>query len=416
VTNIEIRLDGLFREGLDIEPAHLEQLAADRLPDVLALISRERQAGALRFLDLPDGGDLVETIRGFADGVGQAFENVAVLAAGGSAPGIRALLGTLLHPWWNELGPEYRDYYPRIFILDSIEPDIVGPFLRHVAPARTLYNVVSRSGTTPETASLYLTARAALEAELGEGYRRHFVFTTAEKAGAFRALAEAEGMASLPLPLDVSGSFSVFSAAGLLPAALAGIDVDALLAGARSMRERCLSDEFAGNPAASLAAALHLAQARLSIRTHVLTSFSERLADLGGWFRQLWSSTLGRRSGDSTAPRPVPAVAFGARDHFGQLEMFCGGPPEMLFLFLTVRDSREDLEIATGAGTPSGMESLGWYGRAGRARRDRTTGRDHRCAVPRCGGRRPVAHAAPGHRRLCGSPMGERPAGTVRRR
>src|SRR5690606_5741257 len=98
--------------------------------------------------------------------------------------------------------------------------------------------------------SQFLIVREKLEEAIGDGYRRHLLFTTDPEKGVLRQLAKEEGIAALPIPANVGGRFSVLSAVGLLPAAMTGIDIRALLAGARAMDERCRSPELLENPAA----------------------------------------------------------------------------------------------------------------------------------------------------------------------
>src|SRR5690606_36470574 len=130
---------------------------------------------------------------------------------------------------WNELDDEAREYYPRLYVLDNVDPVTVGGLLERLDPARTLFNVVSKSGSTAETMAQFLVVRSWLRSELDDGYRGHFIFTTDPERGVLRRIAQDEGIVSLPVPPAVGGRFSVLSAVGLLPAALVGIDIDALL-------------------------------------------------------------------------------------------------------------------------------------------------------------------------------------------
>src|SRR3954468_3821374 len=235
--------------GHGIDPARLEAMA-ERFREAHADARRRRESGELGFYALPDEAETVRTIAAFAEGVGQTFSNVVVLGIGGSALGTIALRTALLHPLWNELGDEEREFFPRLYVLDNIDPATIGPFLDRLDVRRTLFNVVSKSGGTAETMSQYLIVRERLQQALGDGYVRHLLFTTDPKKGVLREIADAEGIATLPIPSSVGGRFSVLSAVGLLPAAMVGIDVSALLAGAAEMRERCEGEELRSNPAA----------------------------------------------------------------------------------------------------------------------------------------------------------------------
>lgn len=226
------RLDGRGIDGGRIEAA------ASRFREVHAEVDRRRAAGELGFLALPYDGKAARGTRSCADEL-RGFDTVVVLGIGGSALGASALFQALTRPFWNELGDEQRQGYPRLYVLDNVDPSTIDPLLRRLDPGRTLFSVVSKSGTTAETMAQFLVAREWLRRALGEdAYRRHLVFTTDPEKGVLRQLARDEDVAALPIPRGVGGRFSVLSAVGLLPAALVGIDIDALLAGGRAMEDR----------------------------------------------------------------------------------------------------------------------------------------------------------------------------------
>src|SRR5690606_36090242 len=144
--------------------------------------------------------------------------------------------------------------------VDNPDPASVGPLLDRLDLRRTLFNVVSKSGSTAETMALYLVIRERLARLVEpERLRGHFLFTTDPEKGALRKIAEAEGIPTLPVPPNVGGRYSVLSPVGLWPAAVTGIDVPALLAGAGAMVDRCRTDELTANPAGLLATLLHAA-------------------------------------------------------------------------------------------------------------------------------------------------------------
>ncbi|HEX5872553.1 MAG TPA: hypothetical protein VFY65_19120, partial [Longimicrobium sp.] len=255
--------------GRGIDPARLDAMA-DRFRAAHADAAQRRDGGELGFYALADGGETVDAIREFAQGGGQAFSNLVVLGIGGSALGTVALRTALLHPFWNELDDEARDFYPRLYVLDNVDPATFGAFLDRIDLKRTLFNVISKSGGTAETMSQYLVIRERLQAELGDAYRGHLLFTTDPEKGVLRALAGEEDVATLPVPANVGGRFSVLSAVGLLPAAMVGIDIGELLAGAKEMVERCETAELRSNPAGLFAALQYLAATELDAPIHVM--------------------------------------------------------------------------------------------------------------------------------------------------
>jgi glucose-6-phosphate isomerase len=334
--------------GRGIATDRLDSGAAD-FGAVHDAVTAAREAGELGFFELPYERRTVEQIRVFAEGVGQAFDTVVVLGIGGSALGTIALQNALLPPHWNELDGEGRDYFPRLYVLDNIDPSTIGPLLDRLDPRRTLFNVISKSGTTAETMAQFMIVRERLRQALDDdGYRGHLLFTTDPEHGVLRRIADAEGIATLPVPAGVGGRFSVLSAVGLLPAALVGIDVDALLAGAAAMDERCRSRDLFANPAGLFAALQFMADTRLHAPIHVMMAYSDRLYSMADWYRQLWAESLGKRldrHGAEVHSGPTPVKALGATDQHSQVQLYIEGPYDKTITFLAAREPGMDLGI-----------------------------------------------------------------------
>lgn len=333
--------------GRGIDPEALRQLQ-ERFAAAHEDTLRRRESGELGFFELPYAGEVVDEIETFANGGGQAFENVVVLGIGGSALGTIALRTALLNPFWNELTGEQRDFYPRLYVIDNPDPATFSAFLERIDLRKTLFNVISKSGGTAETMSQMLIVRARLEAELGDGYRGHLLFTTDPQKGVLRRLSAEEGIAALPVPPNVGGRFSVLSAVGLLPAALVGIDIRELLAGAADMIERCSSPDLEQNPAGTFAALQYLADTKAAAPIHVMMPYSDGLRDVADWFRQLWAESLGKqhnRQGEDVFLGPTPVKALGATDQHSQVQLYMEGPFDKTITFLTEGRRHTDLEI-----------------------------------------------------------------------
>jgi glucose-6-phosphate isomerase len=149
----------------------------------------------------------------------------------------------------------------------------------------------------------------------------------------------------LPVPENVGGRFSVLSPVGLLPAAVCGVDVDALLAGAADMEARCRSPRLSENPAGVLAALLHHADRTQGRPIHVLMPYSDRLRSVAFWFQQLWAESLGKArtvSGEPTVTGPTPVAALGATDQHSFLQLLMEGPGDKVVLFAEVEDHGPD--------------------------------------------------------------------------
>ena len=341
----------MLQDGLDgrhgLPRARLGELV-DRFAAVQEEVRRRRGSGEYGFYDLVDQGETVRQIAGFAEGVGQAYDHVLVLGIGGSALGTKALLNALRRPAWNEWDDEGREFYPRVTVLENVDPTTVAAALARIDPRRVLVNVISKSGGTAEIMAQYLVVRAWLESALGDAASRHLVFTTDPERGALRELAGRAGIATLDVPPAVGGRFSVLSPVGLLPAALAGIDIAELLSGARHAVERASADDLLRNPAALYAALHWAADSDLGARIHVLMPYTDRLRELAEWFRQLWAESLGKRvdrEGRAVHVGPTPLAAVGATDQHSQVQLFMEGPFDKVITFVQLERFAEDVPI-----------------------------------------------------------------------
>ncbi len=361
---IRLSYGRLFQDRLDgahgLPRSRLGELAA-RFGVVHGEVLRRRGAGEYGFYGLVDQGATVREIKAFAEGLGQAHDHVLVLGIGGSALGTKALLTALRRPAWNEWDDEGRDFFPRLTVLENVDPSSIAAALRRIDPRRVLVNVISKSGGTAETMAQYLVVRGWLEDSLGAAAYRHLVFTTDPGRGALRELATREGIATLSVPPEIGGRFSVLSPVGLLPAALVGIDIEALLAGARRAIDRAAADDLLRNPAALYAALHWAADADLAARIHVLMPYSDRLREFAEWYRQLWAESLGKRvdrQGRTVHVGPTPVGAVGATDQHSQVQLFMEGPFDKVITFVDVERAGDDLPLPVRPDLPPDLAYL----------------------------------------------------------
>ena len=355
----------IFADKLDGEHGlprtRLDDLAR-RFPAVRSEVEARRREGEYGFYQLGEQTQTVNAIRRFAEGIGQAYDHVLVLGIGGSALGTKALVNALRPPAWNELDDEAREFFPRITILENVDPTTIGAALRRIDARRVFVNVISKSGGTAETLAQYLVVRGWLDEALGQDAAvRHVAFTTDPTKGPLRAIAEREGIAALEIPAAVGGRYSVLTPVGLLPAALVGIDVAGLVAGAKRALERAEAAELQDNPA-GLYAALHwAADAWLGAKIHVLMPYSDRLKEFAAWYAQLWAESLGKRldrRGEVVHAGPTPLGAIGATDQHSQAQLFMEGPFDKLVSFIRVEHAEEDIRIPSREGLPEELAYL----------------------------------------------------------
>lgn len=343
-------LNNALTAALDHGGIHPDRLGAEgdlqaRFAEAHRRVEERRATGDLGFLDLPFDREGATRIAEVAESFGQWFEDVVVLGIGGSGLGAVALREALLIPAWNERTDEEREYHPRLHIVDNPDPRSVEALFARVDARRALFVVISKSGSTAETMALYLVARERVSQVVeADKVRGHFLFITDPEQGALRQLAEVENIPTLPVPSNVGGRFSVLSSVGLLPAAICGIDIDELLAGAAEMVEACRGTRVLDNPAAALATVLWTADTELGHPIHVLMAYADRLRAFTLWFQQLWAESLGKVRGDGhVGPTPLPAV--GATDQHAQVQLFMEGPRDKIVVFLAVDPPADDVAV-----------------------------------------------------------------------
>jgi glucose-6-phosphate isomerase len=304
-----------------------------------------RRGGEIGFADLP-ADPTADAAGRLARDLAGRFENLLVLGIGGSSLGGRAIVSALSHPFHNLL-PRERRGAMRVFFPDNSDPATFEALLGTLDLAETCFATVTKSGGTAETMAQHLALRERVLARFGEeGYRERCVLVTDPERGALRAIARAEGLRALAVPPNVGGRFSALSAVGLLPAAAAGVDVAALLAGAAAMEARCRTGTVRANPALLLAATLHLLDVRRGRRIHVLMPYADALRDTGDWFVQLWAESLGKRLDVG----PTPFRAVGATDQHSSLQLMMEGPHDKVVTFVRVAQPRADLSISVPDG------------------------------------------------------------------
>lgn len=273
------------------------------------------------------------------------FDNLVVLGIGGSALGNIALQNTLKPFNWNFLSKDERNGKLRIFIIDNVDPDFVASILDTIDIRKTLFNVISKSGSTAEAMSNYLIARGLIET-YGLDPKKHLIFTTDPEKGVLRKIANEENIMTLEIPQNVGGRFSVLTPVGLLSAYAAGINIEALYDGAKSAYSS-LSKKLLENPAA-LIALTHYLYYQKGRNISVMMAYSNRLYHLADWYRQLWAESLGKKldnNGNVVNVGQTPVKALGAVDQHSQVQLYNEGPDDKIITFLRTEKFNRDIKI-----------------------------------------------------------------------
>ena len=318
-----------------------------------------RSGGSVGFVDLPANAQLLRQVTSFAKEARGKFDDVVILGIGGSALGPIALRTALRPSGWNMLDEKARDNYPRLQVLDNVDPETIAALLGRLRLPRTLFIVTSKSGGTAETMAQFLIVHDRLVRDKLD-LSQHLVFVTDPKQGALRPLAERVKVPALDIPPNVGGRFSVLTPVGTLPAALIGIDVRSLLSGAAEMAKRCESTDLASNPAGVYATLQWLSDTRLRKSIAVFMPYSDPLRDFAGWFVQLWAESLGKKRPDGTSVGSTPLAALGATDQHAQVQLFMEGPADKTVTFVAVRERGTDVTIPAAF---SDVKELGYLAR-----------------------------------------------------
>lgn len=335
-----------------ITQTQLDELAQTTAP-LIGELNRQRKAGKTRYRDLPYHEDYPRQVKAMAEAVRGACENFVVLGIGGSALGNIAMQ-TALNPYLYNLDDKQRKG-PRLFVFDNVDPHQLGSFLDWVGDKldKTIFNVISKSGRTAETAAQMMVLFEMIEKKLGaDALKKQVIATTDANEGTLRKIADAAGLRTLEVPDGVGGRFSVLSPVGLLSAAVCGIDIDGLLAGARAMDQRCSEEDFFKNPAA-LNAAINWHFYQYGKRISVMMPYSHSLKDMSDWYRQLWAESLGKThdvQGKQIFVGPTPVNALGTTDQHSQVQLYREGPNDKLFTFLQVAAFNRDVVIGAAPG------------------------------------------------------------------
>lgn len=316
---------------------------------ITSLNQRKDKPGQwLQWMNLGYNEETVWYVKEFASMVEGRFDNILVLGIGGSALGGLAVTEALLKPYWNLLSPEQREGLPRIFFLDNIDPDSMNGLLQVLDLKKTLVNVITKSGDTAETMSQYMILKDLMQKELGDDYRKNIVATTDKKMGILRQLADQEGYKTFFVPDDVGGRFSVFSAVGLVPFALVGLDIDQIINGIKDMDLSLKNTDINQNMAAQGALIQYLMDRKLGKNLSVMMPYSSRLKYISDWYVQLWAESLGKEfnnNGEKVNIGPTPIKALGATDQHSQIQLYNEGPNNKIITFIRVENFDTTLEI-----------------------------------------------------------------------
>lgn len=309
-------------------------------------VEGQYKKGQLPFMDLPFQSEELKTYQAVADNF-KKLDNFVVLGIGGSALGTRAVFNALKPLNHNSL-PAGKRSHPRLFVADNIDPEGFSALLEGLDIRTTAFNVISKSGATAETMSQFLIIYDRLRHDLGKtALKDHLLITTDPEGGVLRKIVESQGLMSLPVPPGVGGRFSVMTAVGLAPLAVAGVNIADFLAGAGVCQNES-TDEVMTNKAYLFAGLNWFLTTRKKRGSLVMMPYADSLSQVSDWFGQLWNESLGKGrhlNGKEAAAGQTAIKAVGATDQHSQLQLYMEGPKDKTVCFLRSESFRQNLPI-----------------------------------------------------------------------
>ena len=246
----------------------------------------------LGWIELPTNYDKEEAkrIQAAAKKIQSDSEVLVVIGIGGSYLGARAVIEALKSPLYNNLKKDTPDIY---FCGNSINPTALTEVISLCEGRDFSVNIISKSGTTTEPALAFRVFRELLEEKYGkEGSKGRIYATTDRAKGTLKELSDREGYETFVVPDDVGGRFSVLTAVGLLPIAVAGCDIEALMAGARAAQND-FADCTMDNDCYKYAAYRNILKEK-GKSIEMLISYDPAFAMMNEWFKQLYGESEGK--------------------------------------------------------------------------------------------------------------------------
>ena len=304
------------------------------------------------WVDLPVNYDKeeYERIKKAAEKIKGQCDVFLVIGIGGSYLGARAALEFIKSPIYNNLKKDTPDIY---FVGNSISSRALSEIMSLIEGRDFAINVISKSGTTTEPAIAFRLLKKELEERYGKEGAKERIYATTDKArGTLKTLSDREGYETFVIADDIGGRFSVLTAVGLLPMAVAGIDIDAVMQGAADAREKYQGGDVETNDCLRYAAIRHcMMNKRRDVE--ILVNYEPALVMFGEWYKQLFGESHGK---DKKGIFPVSANFSTDLHSIGQ---YIQDGPDMLFeTVLWVENSAQDIFIEEDPENIDGLNFL----------------------------------------------------------
>ena len=325
--------DKHLKNGLelkDIQNCQLEQTLKT------AILNKSRDM--MDWIDLPYAGkSFFEEIQSFGKHIAKNYENFVVLGIGGSALGTKAIKQALYTENPNKI---------KVSVIDNIDAENFNNLIENINLEKTMFNVITKSGTTVEILSMFAIVIEKLKNCLGDKYYLNIVVTT-EKDNTLWQFCQENSIKTFEIPKGVGGRYSVLCPVGLLPAAVMCVDLEKLLLGAKEVLENFKTEPQCKNICLVSAVInyLYLTKGKTEI---VLLPYSTRLSKMADFYIQLLSESLGKEKLLNGQPNTLfftPSKAEGVTYQHSLLQLFQEGPQNKLFCFINLENHKNDIKV-----------------------------------------------------------------------
>ncbi len=249
------------------------------------------------WLNLPTNYDKEEfkRIKKAAKKIGKESDILIVIGIGGSYLGARAVIESLTSTFCNLQTPKQRKYPQVLYVGNNLSPNYMNELIEYINGKDFSINVISKSGTTTEPAIAFRIFREILENKYGIDEARSRIYVTTDKErGALKTLADNEGYEKFVVPDNIGGRYSVLTAVGLLPIAVAGINIDKLMEGAKNAQERFNDSDLKYNECYQYAVIRNILYTKLLKNTEILVNYEPKMHYFTEWWKQLYGESEGK--------------------------------------------------------------------------------------------------------------------------
>ena len=251
------------------------------------------------WLELPTDYNKEEfkRIKKAAKKIDKESDILVVIGIGGSYLGARAVIESLTSTFYNLLSEKQRKYPQILYVGNNLSPNYMNELIEYIGNKDFSVNVISKSGTTTEPAIAFRIFREILENKYGIDEARSRIYATTDKQkGALKTLAENEGYEQFVVPDNIGGRYSVLTAVGLLPIAVAGIDIDKLMEGARTAQERFDDSDLKYNECYQYAVIRNILYSKMNKTTEILVNYEPKMHYFTEWWKQLYGESEGKEN------------------------------------------------------------------------------------------------------------------------